>query len=618
MFSPPTLRASCLRVLLSGELEAKLAPLEGEWAPGGTPVRCARPARGALLKMGAGAEALPRPDALGEGAARASALARFAHHELQAVELFAASLLRWPELSESFARALAGILADEQRHARLYLARLQALGASFEEFAPHSDYFWKHADALLGGEPPAFFAAMGLTLEQANLDFSGIYRDAFLAAGDSESADICAQVHADETRHVAFAARALRELGVAGAGDTQRFERAVPFPFSASRAKGRRFDLDARRAAGLDEKFIAHVRHARSPQEAPARAGLTLLANIGAEEGAGAERARRAPQPRALAALWDALWDEPLAFAWLPRAGAAAWWNDEAAEQAARDANAVLFGAPARVVRAVHDKAFAWRAACEACLVPPLLREVITVLEPEELRARDAARAIEARVAAWPAWAKRSFVLKPRLGTSGRGRALGGEGRLPRWHGALARLAERGGALLEPWLERSWDASTQLFIAEDGAIEVLGTLAQIVTPAGIALGHRGVIGANSEITSGLAADAELRAAALRVAEAAARAGYRGPCGVDAFAFRDPANGAESLRAVVELNARFTLGTVALGHLRRVRASRAGSARELPLRFAFALDAEQLPAVDGGVRVALGPRAALQLEPRRAS
>jgi uncharacterized ferritin-like protein (DUF455 family) len=591
-----------LRILLSGELEAKLAPLEGDWEPGGAAVRCRRPARGALLRMGAGAAPLPRPEALADAAARAMALARFAHHEIQAAELFAAALLRWPALPAALARALAGILTDEQRHARLYLARLEALGARFADFAPHSDYFWKHADALLGGEPAAFFAGMGLTLEQANLDFAGIYRDAFAGAGDAESARVCAEVHADEIRHVALAARAMRELGVAGAGDTQRFERSVPFPFSAARAKGRRFDAAARRAAGLDEPFVAHVRHARSPQEQPrlAHAGLTLLANLGAEEGAGASRARTAPQPRALAELWRALWEEPLAFPWLPRAGVAAWWNDAEAEQLARNGGTALFGAPASVARRVHDKAFAWRAACEAGLQPAPLQRVVAVLEPEELRAGGAARAIEARVAEWPAWARRSFVLKPRLGTSGRGRAIGGEGRDTRWHGALARLAERGGALLEPWLARTWDASVQLYVTPDGAAEVLATLEQLVTPAGVARGHRGVIAADGTASSGLAADAALRTAALRVARAAAEAGYRGPCGVDSFGYRDPESGAECVRAVVELNARFTLGTVALGHLRR--ALRDG-APPPPARFAFALDASALPA--GGSRLPIG-------------
>ncbi|HEY8122928.1 MAG TPA: DUF455 family protein [Myxococcota bacterium] len=623
MFSEPTLRASCLRVLTSGELAAKLAPLarlvaspprDTQLAAAPLAARALRPARSAALTMGPGAAPLPRPEALGDVGARALALARFAHHELQAAELFAAALLRWPELPLALTLALAGILEDEQRHARLYLDRLAALGARFEDFAPHSDYFWKHAGALLGGTPAAFFAAMGLTLEQANLDFSGIYRDAFAAAGDAESAAVCALVHADEIGHVALAARALRELGVAGAGDTQRFEAAVPFPFSAARAKGRRFDARARHAAGLDEKFIAHVRHARSPQEAPRsrHAGLALLANLGAEEGAFAERARSAPQPRALAALWHALWDEPLAFEWLPRAGLAAWLNDAAAEAAARDASCALFGAPAGVVREVHDKAFAWRSACEAGLAPESLRDVIAVLEAAELRAPDAARAIEARVAAWPPWARRDFVLKPRFGTSARGRASGGVRRDARWHSALPRLAERGGALLEPWLARTWDASTQLLVHPGGSVELLGTLVQELTPAGAVRAHRGVIDARGGVRSGLAADGRLREAALQIARAAARAGYRGPCGVDAFAFRDAETGAELLRPVVELNARFTLGTVAIGHALRARAAQIASgalARDESASFVFALDGAAAPAAEGAVRIPLGAGAA---------
>jgi uncharacterized ferritin-like protein (DUF455 family) len=613
MFASPALRTSCLRILGSGELAGKLAPLEEggdetlRTAP--PPVHCTRPARSAALAMGGGAARLPGPEAMADAAARATALARFAHHELQAVELFAAAILRWPELPPGLRRAFAGVLADEQRHARAYLARLEALGARFEDFAPHSDYFWKHAPALLGGAPPAFLAGMGLTFEQANLDFSRLYGEAFAAAGDAESAAVCARVHADEIRHVALAVRALRELGAPGADDTQRFEAAVPFPLSAARAKGRRFDAGARRAAGLDEKFIAHVRQARSPQERRrARSDACWrIANLGAEEGAAALRARNASWPRALAALWSALWEEPRAFAWLPEAGAAAWWNDAAAEASARDAGRRLFGAPPGAVRAVHDKAFACRAALAANLVPDALRDLITVLEPAALSAPGAARDIEKRVDAWPAWARRSFVLKPRFGTSGRGRASGGAGREPRWHGALGRLAERGGALLEPWLERTWDASVQLFVSECGEVQLLGSLAQIVTPAGVARGHRGVLDAEGRVSSGLPADAALRQAALRVARAAAAAGYWGPCGVDSFAFRDPESGEEIVRPVVELNARFTMGIVAIGCVQRARGRATwGGASRPSVCFAFSLDGTAAPAAASMTRVALGP------------
>ena len=55
------------------------------------------PARDPGLEMRSGVEALPRPGALTSPQARAVCLARFAHHELMAVELFAWALLRWPE-----------------------------------------------------------------------------------------------------------------------------------------------------------------------------------------------------------------------------------------------------------------------------------------------------------------------------------------------------------------------------------------------------------------------------------------------------------------------------------------------------------------------------------------
>ena len=160
------------------------------------------------------------------------------------------------------------VLCDEQRHARLYLERLSAEGRTFEAFAPHSDYFWRHVPALDAAPdgPAAFVAAMGLTLEQANLDFSALYRDAFAAAGDEQSAAVCAAVHADEIRHVRMAAHWLRELRTEP-DDRARYEATVPFPLSAARAKGRRFEIAARRRAELEEDFIEHVRSARSSQE---------------------------------------------------------------------------------------------------------------------------------------------------------------------------------------------------------------------------------------------------------------------------------------------------------------------------------------------------------------
>ena len=265
----------CLRILESGDLQSKLAPApecDGEPLPDHSPgpaIHIDRPTRCPELRLQAGVPPLPRPRELGDTAARARCLARFAHHELMAVELFAWALLRWPELPAALRRELFRALQDEQSHCRLYLARLEAAGSRFDDH-PHSDYFWKHAPAIASSPhgPRAFLAAVGLTLEQANLDFALLYRDAFREADDEASARVCQRIHDDEIRHVGLAARWLLKLAPEHAGDqVAAYEEAVPFPLSAARAKARRFDGEGRRRAGLSEDFIAHVRHARSAQE---------------------------------------------------------------------------------------------------------------------------------------------------------------------------------------------------------------------------------------------------------------------------------------------------------------------------------------------------------------
>jgi uncharacterized ferritin-like protein (DUF455 family) len=219
--------------------------------------------------MGGGAAPLPRPGELQEPEARVRCLARFAHHELMAAELFAWALLRWPELPGALRQGLLAALADEQRHATLYLERLRAHGASLLDLAPHSDYFWRQVPAIAASPHgvQAFLAAMGLTLEQANLDFALLYRDAFRSAGDEPSAAALQQVHDEEIGHVALAAHWLRELDGGGRSLASIYLETVPFPLSPARAKARRFELGARRRAGLDEEFIELVRAARSSQE---------------------------------------------------------------------------------------------------------------------------------------------------------------------------------------------------------------------------------------------------------------------------------------------------------------------------------------------------------------
>jgi len=220
--------------------------------------------------MGSNAGPLPRPGELTDPKARAKCLARFAHHELMAVELFAWALLRWPDIPAALRRGFLRALEEEQVHCRLYLDRLGEVGAELSDF-PHSDYFWKHVPAIAASPhgPRAFLCAMGLTFEQANLDFTLLYRDAFRRAGDEDSALVCQRVHDEEIDHVGLAARWNLRLdpGAAAAGEIDAYVEAVPFPLSAARAKGKHFSSTSRRLAGLSPAFIEYVRTSRSTVE---------------------------------------------------------------------------------------------------------------------------------------------------------------------------------------------------------------------------------------------------------------------------------------------------------------------------------------------------------------
>ena len=141
-----------------------------------------------------------------------------------------------------------------------------------------------------------------------------------------------------------------------------------------------------------------------------------------------------------------------------------------------------LAGATPEIVRTVHDKAFAFRFARENGYEARPLREIGGVWDPVDLTGDGAASRIREEVSSWPAWTAQRFTLKPRFGGAGRGR-FGGSADTAQADiaAALPRLAERGGAILEPWVERTGDLSAQLYVAQDGTITLLGTLQQDVS-----------------------------------------------------------------------------------------------------------------------------------------
>lgn len=239
-------------------LEAKLAPPPDELAieepdDGARGEALTAPGRPAELAIVAGRAARVPPLAgMRDPQQRARILHALANHELQAIELFAWAVLAFPATPVAFRRGLLAILADEQRHFGLYRDRLAALGARFGDH-PVTGHFWNKLDHL--ATPLGFVCTMCLTFENANLDFAGDYATAARACGDLATADAIDRVHSDEIRHVHFGWVWLRRLA-AELDPWQAYLQHVSYPLGPRRARGARFDREARRRAGLDEAFI--------------------------------------------------------------------------------------------------------------------------------------------------------------------------------------------------------------------------------------------------------------------------------------------------------------------------------------------------------------------------
>ncbi len=252
-------RDYALAIVTSDTLAAKLVPPPADLVleDTGSALRIDAPGRPASLAIVAGRTAKVPPVAgMQDPSQRARILHALANHELQAIELFAWALLAYPDTPIAFRRGLVAILADEQRHLGLYSERLAAHGVAFGDH-PVTGHFWNKLDHLT--TPLEFVCAMGLTFENANLDFAGDYAIAARACGDLATAAALERVHADEIAHVHFGWVWLRRLAGEDVDPWQAYLANVRFPLGPKRARGARFDREARERAGFDEAFIAQL-----------------------------------------------------------------------------------------------------------------------------------------------------------------------------------------------------------------------------------------------------------------------------------------------------------------------------------------------------------------------
>lgn len=254
---PSTVRDHARTILESPDLEAKLRPFPTGAADDepGPALRIEAPARAPSLQIRPGREVIVPPLAgMPDPAQRARILHALANHELQAAELFAWALLAFPDAPRPFRRGLIAICEDEQRHCQLYLDRLAPLGGHFGDHGL-TGHFWNKLGGLTS--PLAFACTMGLTFENANLDFVGEYAAAARAAGDHATAAALEQVHADEIGHVRFAWTWLEKLRPPELTPWDAYLASVTWPLGPTRARGKTFDRASRIRAGLPADIIA-------------------------------------------------------------------------------------------------------------------------------------------------------------------------------------------------------------------------------------------------------------------------------------------------------------------------------------------------------------------------
>lgn len=200
---------------------------------------------------------------------------------------------------------------------------------------------------------------------------------------------------------------------------------------------------------------------------------------------------------------------------------------------------------PAAVAR-VNARAFRWELEQELGLALPgsvclhTLDEVRQHLENWGPRCTD--------------WViKANYGMAGRQRQAGRGNDLNAAG----WTWLQKKLVT-GPVVFEPWLERISEAGIQLDIPQAGAPQLLGIAILETAPNGTYRGSR--ITLNSAEVKQWTPAAEM---GLRIAERVQQAGYWGPLGIDAMCFRG-SDGQPQLRFLQDLNARWTMGRLALG------------------------------------------------------
>lgn len=150
------------------------------------------------------------------------------------------------------------------------------------------------------------------------------------------------------------------------------------------------------------------------------------------------------------------------------------------------------------------------------------------------------------------------LIVKPAFGASGYGfRLIRSEEQWQGERGDIAKRCENGGVVVEPWLTRKCDMSLSMEIGRDGTVGNLFFQRQWINTHGAYYGS--YCADDDPVINPWEKD--LARAGREITGEMAKEGYFGPVGIDSFVY-ETANGDERLAAVVDINARCTMGMLA--------------------------------------------------------
>ena len=246
-------------IFTSNELSAKLldSSLITDFTFEQKIVDLSSPGRSSEIRFSTAKIKFPKVSSFTEKPNRAKAIAFFANHELEAIEMMCAALIKFGSMvsEDDFSKISRGIVSsikDEQKHLKMYLDRLQELGSEIKNH-DLNDFFWKQFKNIKNFD--GFFSLMSLTFEAANLDFCLFYEKVFNDIGDFKSAKIMRDVFHDELNHVRLGTYWLNKWRE---DDSlwSYYLNHLPENISPERSKGIKFSVEPRVMAGLDDYFI--------------------------------------------------------------------------------------------------------------------------------------------------------------------------------------------------------------------------------------------------------------------------------------------------------------------------------------------------------------------------